>query len=210
MRLFVSWWANAFTVRGLPATISRICSSSSAMPAAPAPEAAWYVEATRRFRPLALWRGATASSMMAVVQFGLAITPLFQSRSSAFTCGTTSGTSGSWRKARELSIIFAPAFTTASRSWSATSVLPAKSTMSSPSKLFSVAGSTWYVSPSICSSRSRDAKTWTLPQGNLRSFRTLIISVPTAPTPTRPTLYSFSIFLFLQTKTGADYTKTPP
>ena len=43
----------------------------------------------------ARWSGATASSMIAVVQLGFAITPLFQSRSSALTCGTTSGTSGS-------------------------------------------------------------------------------------------------------------------
>ena len=152
----------------------------------------------RRFSFFALWSGATASSMIAVVQFGLAITPLFQSRSSAFTCGTTSGTSGSWRNARELSsIIFAPDLTTASFSWIATSVLPAKSTMSRPLKLSSPALRTWYVSPLITSSRSRLANTCTFPQGKLRSLRTLIISAPTAPTPTRPTLYCLLIASYL-------------
>ena len=45
-----------------------------------------------------------------VVQFGLATIPLaMRARSSLFTSGTTRGTSGSIRHARELSITMAPA-----------------------------------------------------------------------------------------------------
>ena len=48
-----------------------------------------------------------------VVQFGLATIPFgIEARASAFTSGTTSGTSGSMRQADELSITVAPAAAT--------------------------------------------------------------------------------------------------
>ena len=61
-----------------------------------------------------------------VVQLGLATMPLGRcARASAFTSGTTSGTSGSMRQAEELSITVAPACaTTGARAREA--VLPAE------------------------------------------------------------------------------------
>src|SRR5690349_2809928 len=53
--------------------------------------------------------GYSAISVMAVVQFGLAMMPLCDFTSEALISGTTSGTDASMRKALELSITTQPA-----------------------------------------------------------------------------------------------------
>ncbi len=60
-------------VMGLLLAMSLFCSSSSAMPAAPLPDTAWYEDAMMDLRPYFLWSGKRAMSEMMVVQLGLAI-----------------------------------------------------------------------------------------------------------------------------------------
>ena len=79
------------------------------MAAAPAPEALWY-EATCMLR---MWlrcsMGCNTTTIIIVVQLGLAMMPRGRTNaSSALHSGTTRGTSSSMRKADELSIITAP------------------------------------------------------------------------------------------------------
>ena len=69
-----------------------------------------------------------------VEQFGFAITPLCSNAAAGFTSGTTSGTSSSMRNALELSIMTAPALTTASRISLETEAPAENSAMSTPSK----------------------------------------------------------------------------
>ena len=63
---------------------------------------------TRRTRA-ASCSGLSATTIWIVEQLGLAMIPLFQAMSWGLTSGTTSGTSGSIRKALELSTTTAPA-----------------------------------------------------------------------------------------------------
>ena len=80
-----------------------------------------------------------ATSVMMVEQFGLAMMPLWSFASSGLISGTTSGTSGSMRKAEELSTNTAPAFTIAGAKCLAWAFCTAPSTKSMPSKEDSVA-----------------------------------------------------------------------
>ena len=82
-----------------------------------------------------LRRGSSATTIWMVVQLGFAMTPECQAMSAALTSGTTSGTSGSMRKALELSIMTAPAATTASRISRETEAPALNRAMSTPSKL---------------------------------------------------------------------------
>ena len=79
------------------------------MALAPAPLADWYVATTTLSKPAARCRGARATARIAAEQFGLAISFGCCRKTSPFTSGTTRGTSGSMRKAEELSITTAPA-----------------------------------------------------------------------------------------------------
>ena len=62
-----------------------------------------------RFTPNAWCSGYSAMSVMAVVQFGLAMMPLCCFTSAALISGTTSGTLSSMRNALELSTTTQPA-----------------------------------------------------------------------------------------------------
>ena len=68
-----------------------------------------------RLMRLALWIGHSGTSAMIAAQFGLAMMPLCSRIRPALISGTTSGTSGSMRKAEELSTTTAPAFTAIGR-----------------------------------------------------------------------------------------------
>ena len=88
----------------------RICPASSATPATPDPETAWYVETTRRISPAASCSGLSTGIAAIVVQFGLAMMPLgVFAICSPLTSLTMSGTSGSRRHAEELSMTVTPA-----------------------------------------------------------------------------------------------------
>ena len=109
MRLKASCATNFSTLGSRPSAMAMCCSTSSCIADAPAPEAAWYVATcTRRMGERAL-SGASATTIWMVVQLGLPMIRLGRKReSSPLTSGTTSGTSGSMRKADELSIIRVP------------------------------------------------------------------------------------------------------
>ena len=102
---------------------------------------------TIRLTGLTLCSGQTGTITMIVEQFGLAMMPLCSLMFCGLTSGTTSGTSGSMRKAEELSTTTAPACTAAG----ANSLLreaPAQNrAMSMPLKLSVVISSTMYSLP---------------------------------------------------------------
>ena len=189
MRLLASWSANAFgSGQGLPVPSASISLSSSFMPGTPAPLAAWYVETTMRVTPPSLWSGQVGTRPMIVAQLGLAMRPLFQATSSALISGTTSGTSGSRRKACELSTTVAPRLTASGRSSLACSSPAAPSTMSMPSKASGRASWTVTSRPfhSILLPAERAlASRRSSPTGKSRSARQVSICVPTAPVAPR-------------------------
>ena len=76
IRLLANWAANA-RGSGISSPRPRAASwaSSSAIPGAPAPEAAWYVETIMRFTPASLCSGQVGTRPMMVAQLGLAIRP---------------------------------------------------------------------------------------------------------------------------------------
>jgi hypothetical protein len=79
------------------------------MPFWPAPPAAWKLVATMPVRPNSTCSACSGGMIAIVVQFGLATMPLLMLFSaSGLTSETTSGTSGSMRKADELSTTIAP------------------------------------------------------------------------------------------------------
>ena len=142
-------------VTGSPFRTPRVCCSSSAIASAPAPDAAWYVEAIMRFTPTARWMGVTAMSAMMVEQLGLAMMPplrappsLYSAIASGFTSGITSGTSGSMRNAEELSTTKQPFAAARGPNFLLMEPPAEKSAMSTPSKESSVSSSMTYVSPS--------------------------------------------------------------
>mmetsp|Transcript_38650 Transcript_38650/g.125011 ORF Transcript_38650/g.125011 Transcript_38650/m.125011 type:complete len:345 (+) Transcript_38650:533-1567(+) len=179
-----------------PLAIAFVPSSSSAMPGAPAPEAAWYVDMMTRRVPNCSCSGASAMSAMAVVQFGFAMSLAFARRAaSALISGTTSGTPSLYRKADELSITSAPP--------SPSEIFSAHSSAKSPEtarKTMSHSRAAARENSSICSvpepvsigwpADRADAKSRSSDTGKPRSPSTATISCPTAPvTPTTPTFF---------------------
>ncbi len=75
----------------------------------PAPETDWYVLTTIRRTRAKSCSGLSATTIWIVEQLGLAMIPRCFMMSCGLTSGTTSGTSGSMRKALELSTTTAPA-----------------------------------------------------------------------------------------------------
>src|SRR3954452_334574 len=110
MQLNAIGWANFEGAgAGWPATCASVCARSSYNPFWPAPETDWYVLTTTRRTRKASWSGFRATTIWIVEQFGLAMMPLCRATSCGLTSGTTRGTSGSIRKALELSTTTAPA-----------------------------------------------------------------------------------------------------
>ena len=129
---------------------------------------------------------------MIVAQFGLAMSPLLHLTSSGLTSGITSGTSGSSRKALELSTTVTPSLAASGRNFLATSLSAAPKRRSSPFMRSRLASSTSYSLPLKASfepalrelPKRRSSAT-----GKLRSASTIIICSPTAPVaPRMPTL----------------------
>src|SRR5665811_1260131 len=105
------------------------------MPDLPAPEAAWYEATTSSLRPQPACSAPSASIIVSVVQLGLLMMPLGRLRTWAgLTSGTTSGTSGSIRKAPELSTATAPCDTAIGAHWVAMSSGTSNIATSTPSK----------------------------------------------------------------------------
>ena len=138
---------------------------------------------------------ATSDTM--VVQLGFAMMPLCFLASAGLISGITSGTSGSMRKALELSTNTAPAFTMAGAKRLAMSFSAAPSTMSMPRNASSQAGFTVRSCPChwiFCPAERWDASRCSSSTGKFRSARIFIISRPTAPVaPRMATLYFFMV-----------------
>mmetsp|Transcript_34365 Transcript_34365/g.86422 ORF Transcript_34365/g.86422 Transcript_34365/m.86422 type:complete len:266 (-) Transcript_34365:317-1114(-) len=161
-RLKAYWNGKISIVTGSPASTSLVCCSSSAIAIAPAPDAAWYVDAIMRFTPTARCSGVTAMSAMMVEQLGLAMIPPFflpslkSAMASGFTSGITRGTPSVMRKADELSTTKHP-FSAAMGPKVLEMDPPAEnSAMSTPSKDSAVSSSMTYVSPSNSTSLPAD------------------------------------------------------
>src|SRR3954471_2755550 len=175
------------------------CSSSSSTPLPPAPDTAWYVDATMRRRPAAACNGPSTGMNAMVVQFGLATMPFgIDASESSLTSVTTSGTSGSMRQADELSITTAPAAATRGASSRDADAPLENSATSSPSN-DAVAESSTSISPPFHGSRfpaeRADAKKRMDAIGKSRSSSNVRMTPPTWPvapkTPTfTPTLIS--------------------
>ena len=132
--------------------------------------------------------------MMIVEQFGLAMMPLWWAMACGLTSGTTSGTSGSMRKALELSMTTAPALTAAGANC-LLAAPPANRAISTSLKDSSVVSSTVYSLPMnwiFLPALRFEASILRLAKGKLRSSMRLRNSWPTAPVAPRiATLYFF-------------------
>ena len=90
------------------------------------------METTSRSIPASRSIGASATTICIVVQFGLAISPLWPSAASGLTSGTTSGTSSCMRQKLVLSTTTAPASTNCGAHSALTAPPAEESTMSRP------------------------------------------------------------------------------
>ena len=137
-----------------------------------------------RLQPNAWCSGYSAISVMAVVQFGLAMMPLCHFTSAALISGTTSGTLSSMRNALELSTTTQPAL--AAMGANSFEMLPPalNSAMSMPANESFVSSVTVMSCPrnlSFLPTERAEASNVSLPTGKLRFSSVLIISMPTAP-----------------------------
>ena len=149
-------------------------------------------------RPFASCSGFSTITSWMVLQLGLAMIRrppglIASSTSFAFTSGTTSGQSGSMRKALELSITTAPAFAACGANSRDTVAPGEKRAISTPANESGLRRRTVSSSPrnsTCCPSLRSEASGTSSPTGNSRSSSTLIISRPTAPVaPAIATLY---------------------
>ena len=151
-----------FMVTGSPLSTSLVCCSSSAIARAPAPDAAWYVDAIMRLTPTARWIGVTAIKAMIVEQFGLAIIPpfflpsLYSAIASGFTSGITNGMPSVIRNADELSTTKQPLLAAMGPNFLEMEPPAEKRAISTPSKECSVSSSITYDSPSNTTSLPAD------------------------------------------------------
>ena len=173
------------TPTSLPATAA-ISACSRSIPGCPAPDAAWYDATTSDSSVNSRCSAPSAAIIDSVVQLGFAMIPLGRcAAASALTSGTTSGTSGSIRKAPELSTATAPRSAAMGAHCALTSSGTSNSAMSTPSKTSGA---------SACTVRSAPRTRMTLPaergeatrrislHGTLsRASMMSIIVVPTAP-----------------------------
>src|SRR5512135_462156 len=186
MTLKAIWCLNAVTSSGSPFAYAFVCAINSAIALAPAPDVAWYEDATTRFNVPKSCRGLSGMIAMIVVQFGFATIPrcLYWPIASGLISGTTSGMSGSIRNAEELSTTTAPEAHAAG----ANSLLreaPAENrAMSIPLKASFERSSTGNSSPAnfnfLPTDRS-DARRRRFRIGNFRSARIFRNTPPTAP-----------------------------
>src|SRR5665647_2692104 len=155
------------------------------MPDLPAPEAAWYEATTSSLRPHPAWRAPSESIIVNVVQLGLLMMPLGRLRTWAgLTSGTTSGTSGSIRKAPELSTTTAPCDTAMGAHCAAISSGTSNMATSTPSKASEVIS--WTTTSSTRTLRTlpaerAEARRRISPQTSERWLRMLSMTVPTVP-----------------------------
>src|SRR6185437_27651 len=157
-----------------------------------------------RLQPNAWCSGYNAISVIAVVQFGLAMMPLCSFTSPALISGITSGTLSSCRNALELSTTTQPAW--AARGANSFEMLPPalNSAISIPLKesfVNSVTAISCPLNVSFLPTDRAEASNVSLPTGKWRFSRVLIISTPTAPVAPTTATCGF-LFIILNTKAG--------
>ena len=145
-----------------------------------------------RSMPTSRWIGASATTISIVVQFGLAIRPMWSSAASGLTSETTRGTSSCMRQKLVLSTTTAPASTIRGAHSELTAPPAEERTMSRPWIASSEIART-SISPSANGTRlpaeRSDASATTSLAGKPRSASTARIVEPTAPVaPSTPTL----------------------
>ena len=167
----------------------------------PAPEAAWYVETIRRRRPASLCSGQVGTRPMMVAQLGFAMMLRgWLAMSAALISGMTRGTSGSRRKAWELSTHTAPRLAASGRRAFAVESPAAPRTMSAPSKASGVASTTGTASPwkvTVLPTERALARGTSFPTGKFLSSRHWIICVPTTPVAPRMATVLSAMWRFL-------------
>ena len=172
-------------------------SARRSMPAAPAPETAWYEETTSSLRVHFRCRAPMAAIMVRVVQFGLEMMPSGRFFAcSGFTSGTTNGTSGFIRNAPELSMATAPRSAAIGAQISETSSGTSNIAMSMPSKASGARATT--VSSSPCTviflpAERGDAISRISPQMFSRLLMMSIMTVPTAPVAPTSARFGFRL-----------------
>src|SRR6185437_2643016 len=146
------------------------------------------------------WIGHSGTSAVIAAQLGLAMMPSWSPMRRALISGITSGTAGSIRNAEELSTTTAPAFAAAGAKRFAGPLPAENSTMSTPSKEFSVSSSMtifWPRKSTVLPAERALASGFSLPTGKSRLFRQAMNSVPTAPvTPAIATVGFFFVSRF--------------
>src|SRR3984957_4351871 len=144
---------------------------------------------------LTRWIGHSGTSAVIAEQFGTAMMPLWSAMRRALISGITKGTFASIRKADELSMTTAPAFTAIGAYFLATPLPAENSARSTPSKERSVNSPTVITSPrkpSFLPAERALASAFSLRTGNWRLLRVVMNSAPTAPvTPAMATTGSF-------------------
>ncbi len=167
----------------IPCSFS-ICSASSRTPLCPAPETDWYELTISERSPAARWSGATAMSVVMMVQFGTANTLAPVASASGFTSGITSSAQGSMRNALELSMQIVPASAAAGIQVFAIADPHELSAMSTPSSASCVSTPTVRSAPRngtrVPAVRS-EASGISSSTGKLRSSRRRTMFRPTAP-----------------------------
>ena len=94
-----------------------------------------------RLMRFCLWIGHSGTSAVIAAQFGTAMMPLWSRMRFALISGITSGTFGSMRKAEELSMTTAPAFTADGENFFEMPLPAENNAMSTPSKESAVSSS---------------------------------------------------------------------
>ncbi len=141
------------------------------------------------------WIGHSGTSAVMAAQFGLAMMPLCSRMRLALISGITSGTFGSMRKAEELSMTTAPAFTATGANFLEMAPPAENSAISTPSKERSESSSTtilWPRNPTVLPAERALASAFSLPTRKPRFSMMAMNSAPTAPvTPAMATTGSF-------------------
>src|SRR5579872_1521615 len=147
------------------------------------------------------WIGHSGISAVMAEQLGTAMMPLWSRMRRPLISGTTSGTFLSMRKAEELSITTAPAFTAIGENFLETPLPAENSTMSTPWKESSRSSSIPIVSPrkpSVLPADRELASAFSFLTGKRRLSRVAMNSAPTAPvTPAMATTGSLCTFVSL-------------
>src|SRR3954471_19538468 len=157
------------------------------------------------------WIGHSGTSAVIAAQFGTATMPLCSLMRPALISGITSGTFGSIRKAEELSITTAPAFTAIGANFREMPEPAENSAISTPSNEVSVSSSITILSPRKLMALPAEralASALSLPTRKPRRSMVAMNSAPTAPVT--PAMAITGSFVTLVSPSGKQTIKKAP